>query len=86
MLHLGIFVVRRDSMSDSCKMSGMGINQAHNGRIQNVQAQKSPKQRNFRLDCTETSLFFHCRTGTGDQPFQFCYTICSVLMTPARER
>lgn len=68
LLCLGILEARRDSLGESCKMSNTGINQAHDGRIQNVQAQKSPKRPIFELIRTERVCFFIAGLATATKP------------------
>lgn len=72
LLRMGFFQVRSDSMSDSCKMSGMGINQAHYSRIQNVRTQKSPKRATSGLNAQNESVLFFAVTDPTP--------ICSVLL------
>lgn len=71
---------------ESCKMSGMGINQAPKGRVQNVQTQKSPELPAPGLNAQNESVFFIAGLGTPTKASQAATPICSVLMTPAHKR
>lgn len=68
LLCLGIFEVRRDSPGESCKMINTGSNQAHDGRIHNVHAQKSLKRPTSGYFAQNGSVFFIAGLATATKP------------------